>query len=276
MGKTPMTVVPPGYKPDLDRLPPQPNQGCGPGCMWVFVLILSLAGIGLGVMMVISSNAPQPISQPQNNAVNFIATVESIPTLDEWSILGTELFYEEVTADFSALTAQKTVEITNEPLLKTISHTATATFTPFQLPTSIPELSPVEITATFTPIPIPTDIPTQIPTSTLFPTPVPQQPKTVIQEVIVKQTVVVIQEKPVEKIIEKPVEVIVRETVQVVITATPTDTATATSTATPTATATPTDTATATATATPTFTDIPTSTPFPTLEPEATEDIENA
>jgi len=303
--KTPMTVVPPGYKPDFDRLPPQPNRGLSTGCGWMFILFISLGVIVLAVMWFISSNTPQPESEPQSQPpiqnVDILATLKAVPTLDDWSKLGTQYYHETVEAlatDDANANAEETAEITDEPASDSI--TVTATWTPIPLPTNIPHINVEDLT------PSATITNTVIPTSTLFPTAVPRvnRPRTVIQEVVVKETVVV--EKVIE--VEKPVEKIKEVKVEVIVTATPqpTDTTapevtqevtlppdtieptlipsvTPSKTLTPTLTVTNTSTATATSTSTPTatFTLIPTSTLFPTLEPtntppETTQEVDNA
>lgn len=317
--KTPVTVVPPGYQPDLDRLPPE-SAGCSKGCVWLVVILMMLVGVGGGAIYFLSS-PDTTLEEPENIVVNTLEpqptatytatmdycwfltpTIEALPTievtLDTWQIKATDDSFLTGTPTPTDLpTSEPPRAWCNEPP----AMEATATWTPFGIPTDIPYFD-VDATATITdtPQPISTTVPTVVPTSTLFPTPIPrvnsvqqsgqQAPVVVIQTVVVKETVV-----------EK---VKVKDKVTVIVTATPTATAdipevteeptiptdtptieptliptvtieatltpTLTNTPTETATFTPTATYTNTPTATHTATDIPTSTLFPTFIPTET------
>ena len=265
--KTKITVVPSGYQPDLDRLPPA-KAGCG-GCLWVMLFVMLLVGVGASAYYVLSSpeeTPPEPQSAITLNTLVPTATATHTATMDYcWF------------------------------LTPTIEAMPTVTLTPYGLPTDIPHLE-FEATATITNTPQPIT-PTAVPSSTLFPTLIPQvnslqQPAVQPQQapVVVVQTVVVK-----ETVVEK---VKVKDKVTVIVTATPTAsedipevteeptlvltdvpevteeptlvlTETATYTPTPTLTNTPTETATLTPTATATL--IPTSTLFPTFIPTATD-----
>lgn len=306
--KTPVTVVPPGYQPDLDRLPPE-GAGCSKGCVWIVIVAMLLGGAGLGAIYFLAS--PETPEEPLSNiATNTLVpqptatqtatmdycwfltpTIEAIPTievtLDTWQIKATDDSFLTGTPTATDLpTSEPPRAWCNEPP----TMEATATLTPYGIPTDIPHFD-IDTTATITdaPQPVSTTFPTVAPTSTLFPTPIPrsnavQQTGTTGQSepVIVIQTVVVVE------------KVKVKDKVTVIVTATPTatedipevteeptisteiPTATDIPTIEPTLTFTPTNTPTATATytntptVTHTATNIPTSTLFPTLIPTAT------
>jgi hypothetical protein len=234
---TKTTIVPAGYKPDLDRLPPEEHTGAGKGCLWVLVLVGLLGGVVLVGLTLVA----QPTEETETASILF----ETSPTaLDEWSLMGTKFY-------FDTLTPRATEEATEE---------ATITLTPFGADwNTITPIKRIDL------MPTATVSPTNIPTSTLLPKVIPPaRVEYVDREVIVISTVVVIQE--VEKIVEKP---IIQEVEKiVVITATnPPPTPTMTHTVTPTATASPTNTASPTATASPTNTASPTTIPTSTLLP---------
>lgn len=322
--KTPVTVVPPGYQPDLDRLPPQGAGGCMRGCMMILVFIIILGGIVVGAIYALSAN-----NQPEIEAVTMVVTqasqqppfaptatatmdycwfltptIEAIPTiavtLDQWQMKATD-------DSFLTGTPTPTELPTQEPPRAWCNQTpvmeATATWTPYGIPTDIPhlEFEPTE-TITDTPFPTNTAIPTPVPTSTLFPTLIPrdntaiQQPQTGSQPVVVIQTVIVVEKVKVKDKVIKVVTATPQPTATVMIpevtdepiiptieptlipTVAATDTLTFTPTETPTFTATYTPTATYTHTPTATYTAtlIPTSTLFPTLIPTETETQDNA
>lgn len=317
MAKTPITVVPAGYKPDLDRLPPEQHGGCGRGCMLMLVFILIVAGMGVGgfyflapkaqdestvEIIQVASTAQPTLTATMDYCWFLTPTIEAQPTifvtLDAIQLAATDTSYLTGTPTATDYPTQEPPRAwCNEtPVLS-----PSATFTPYGLPTRIPQLEDViTATASNTPLPTATDVPTSIPTSTLFPTLLPRndtiagntqsQPQPEIQKVIVIQTKIVTQNKVkiitatprptntatvIAEVTEEPtIEATLIPTVTPSMTLNPTSTetptATATNTATTTPTASPTLTATATSTETPTATntatEIPTSTLFPTLE----------
>ena len=299
--KTKITVVPSGYQPDLDRLPPA-KAGCG-GCLWVMLFVMLLVGVGASAYYVLSSpeeTSPEPQSAITLNTLVPTATathtatmdycwfltptIEAMPTiqvtLDTWQIKATDDSFLTGTPTATAFPTSEPPKVWCNDVL-TMEAMPTVTLTPYGLPTDIPHLE-FEATATITNTPQPIT-PTAVPSSTLFPTLIPQvnslqQPAVQPQQapVVVVQTVVVK-----ETVVEK---VKVKDKVTVIVTATPTAsedipevteeptlvlTETATYTPTPTLTNTPTETATLTPTATATL--IPTSTLFPTFIPTATD-----
>lgn len=281
--KTPITYVTPGYKPDLDRLPPQ-GAGCNWGCVWLLIVMLLLVSGGIFGFIAMASpdkqetpvlptilltNTPSPVPTATMDYCWFLTpTAEVLPTIE----VTPDVAQLKATDDaFSALltaTATPTPQPTQEPPRVWCNQPPTieptATWTPFQFPTDIPHINLDDLatvmltdvpTATATPIPMSTDVPT----STLFPTVVPRS-ESQPQQVRIVETVIVIKE--VVKEVEKPVKV------EVIITAT--HTPTATSTLEVEVTEEPTIEPTATFTETSTATNIPTSTDIPTEVPAET------
>lgn len=333
--RTPITVVPPGYKPDLDRLPPQ-GASCR-GCVWLLVLVLMVGGGAVGAILVLAPKSHEDIlptimvtNVPESQVVDpptvtptptvtmdycwfLTPTLEQLPTV----FVTPDVYQLRATDDaFKTGTPTATPYPTQEPprawCNDAPSLEASPTFTPFPIPSGLPPLEPVSpSTLTHTPRATATAMPRVVPTSTLFPTLLPRYPSGIqtsgggstggqIQQVIVIQTVVVVDKQVKVKVItatsqpptatvqpeitEDPtIEDTLTPTAPVISTLNPTSTFTATSTETPTPTATATNTAvptvtyTHTPTAMPTLTDIPTSTLFPTLpQPEATNEVTNA
>lgn len=290
--KTPITVVPPGYKPDLDRLPPQQAGGCK-GCLWIFVLILLIAGIGVGVVFALAPKSesiptiiPTRITEIIPSATATLdycwfltPTNEPLPTievtLDQWQLKATDDAFQTGTPTVTPLA---TVVPPRAWCNETPVVDATATFTPFQIPSDVPilEFVPTE-TITNTPVPTHTAIPTAVPTSTLFPTLVPrdnpvniQQPATQPETIIVVRTVVVVEETV--KIITatpQPTSTLL-PTIALEETEEPTLLPTFTATDVPMITATLIPTVTASSTLNPTSTFTPTSTVTNTFTPTAT------
>jgi len=238
--KTPITYVTPGYKPDLDRLPPQ-GAGCNRGCVWLLVIMmLGIWGVGAFFVFTLRNQPESPaiasnsISEPQSLPTAtatmdycwfLTPTIEALPTiqvtLDTWQIKATD-------DSFLTGTPTPTVQPTTEPPrpwcndILTMESQPTATWTPYGFPSEIPRLD-FEPTATITDTPqsMNTLIPTSVPRSTLFPTPIPRGANTAQQPVqqapvVVIQTVVVV-----ETVVEK---VKVKDKVTVIVTTTPTAT----------------------------------------------------
>ena len=295
--KTPITVVPPGYKPDLDRLPPQEAGGCLRGFIWVGVLLLvvvaMLAGLysqiaqpeeALPTVMILSlvpidgASSVLPTLPPTATATIdycwfLTPQPDLIPTIfvtpDAWQLSATDTAIKTGTPTPTLLPTQEPPrvwcnEFVDAPGQATppgnIAIDASPTFTPFELKTKIP--TDIELTST----PRPTATARPRATSTLFPTPVPVQQHVQPQTVIVIETVVVIEEKIIEVekeiIVEKPIEKIK------VVTSTPSPTETPTQSPTMTHTITPSPTMVPTATPSPTM--VPTATPSPTETPSPT------
>lgn len=294
--KTPLSVVPPGYKPDLDRLPPKEHGGCGRGCLWIFVLLIGFMGIISLVVSLSSSSQSEEVASVSNYELVPIITatldycwfltptIESQPTLfvtpDEWQLQGTQVASQTGTPTSTPHPTQAppkawcndVIEATEE-----ISLVASATWTPYPFPSDIPVIDYDSIaTATITDTPASTDIPIR-PTSTLFPTPIPraiaqenQGVQTITERVVIVETRIVIEKVEVEKV----KEVIITATPQPTATLAPeitdeptlppTETATDIPISMPSETPTPTLTLTQTATFTPTATETFTTTPEPT------------
>jgi len=240
--KTKITVVPSGYQPDLDRLPPA-KASCG-GCLWALILLMLVAGVGVGAYYVLSSPEETPQEPQSSITLNTLVpeatatqtatmdycwfltpTLEAMPTiqvtLDTWQIKATDDSFLTGTPTATALPTSEPPKAWCNDVL-TMEAQPTATWTPYGggFATRIPRLDSVSSTITNTPQPI---MPTAVPSSTLFPTLIPQvnsvqQPITQPQQepVIVIQTVVVIE------------KVKVKDKVTVIVTATPTATFTPT------------------------------------------------
>lgn len=167
---TPITVVPPGYQVDLDRLPPS-----GSSSIWRVLLLLAL-GIGVVVGFVfavswwMSKDAPPAEPTPEFTAeaitlvptsttaptltASVTATGTPSPTLDSWSLTGTALLFLTATA--------------------TPTETATPDYCWFLTPSPTPSLTPLPVTpdawaATGTAVALETGTPTATPTATRQP-----------------------------------------------------------------------------------------------------------
>jgi len=271
--KTPITYVTPGYKPDLDRLPPQ-GAGCPKGCLWMVILFILLVGGIVGAIFALSSNnetlettiittvpyggASHASPTPTMDYCWFLTpTIEALPTIevtpDKWQLKATD-------DSFLTGTPIATDLPTSEPPRAWCNETpvmdATATWTPFGIPSDVPYLEiPATATITDTPQPIiSTAIPTAVPTSTLFPTLIPRGNAEQVDSGGTGSQVIVIQTVVVERVkVEKVVDEVVK-----IITATPRPKATRKPTLIP------------TLTATVTATDIPEMTEEPTIEPTTT------
>jgi len=302
----PIDYIPPGYQVDLDRVVPTGGQGCGR------VLVLLLIGVGLlvgmcsaAITLINAGRSPRATATPTLTPVTSVdlmvaaanlpqPTAAIIPTLDEWSLRGTEIAQatasptldfcwwqtptaipsataQPVTPDSWALhgteIALQTGTPTNTPQptqapprawCDLVTPEQTPTFTPYPLSLRDIRLTPVLTRLTPTPTTSPTARPTEKPT--LFPA-IQEVYPTAAEYAPVQQAIA--QPKP-QTVYIVQTQVVVQTQVQViVVTARPTITPTPTSTATPTETPTSTSTLTETPTATPTET--------PTATPPATE-----
>lgn len=276
----PKVIVPPGYQPDLDRLPPRPAPGCGGLIVAGFAL---LAVVGAGLWMLVGASAPRPAEptsiQTPSPAATATATSEAAasPTLDAWSITGTALVYATAspTIDFCwwltpTATATATLpytpdawQATGTALYLATNPPTTATPTPDaprvwcnHIPEPSPTITPLNLrdlaltdvgpTYTLTP----TSPPTDKPAPSGGGAPVASWPQQ--QPVYVQPPQ---QEQPPLQIWQpSPAPTLALPTVAPTNTPTPTETPTPTATETPTETPTPTETATSAPTLTPTAT----------------------
>ena len=237
---TPITIVPPGYKPDLDRIPAGNQTNCRKLFVWSLVLIIILGCTGIGGVMFFTLTQPDimPTLVPLQSIVEIepsptlnycwylTPTIEYIPvTPDSWGLEGTRI--SQLTPSPSPTPAPPK-ELCDSPGWQTSEPTqppgATATWTPYGIPTGIPTFIPptlgVEPTEEILPTTLVPVLPTAIPTATVFPTlrpigsdnpgsnPAPQ-PVTVIEyvnrDVVIIQTVVKVK----------------TETLHIIVTATP-------------------------------------------------------
>lgn len=304
--RTQITYADPGYQIDLDRIPHTPGTGCGR------LLMLLLLGIGIigalcwGIVSVINASHPQvmptPAALPTHATGTPTLTPTDAPTLDEWAVTGTALFFATLqatpTMDWcwyltpSPIPSNTPMPVTPDAWALQGTQIALSTGTPTEtpLPTQPPPRAWCDLqTATFTPYPLPsvdpsmvtpspvptigpTRTPAPLPTATYFPAIQPVQP----QQQYVPPAQQYSAPAPAAPVIivhtAAPVQITVIKVVTAVPSRTPTATATETPTSTPTetptstATETPTATLTSTPTATDTPTTIPTETLFPTIE----------
>lgn len=303
MARTPVTFVPPGYQPDLDRLPPATNQGCGRLVGFVLLGIIVLGAIVLGVYGYISNATASPIPPTRTSELALIIPPTEAPlTPDGWAMTGTAVYLATVTPTLDYcwfLTPSPTPSPTSVPLTPdawgltgTAVYLQTGTPTATPLPTLAPPRAWCDLqTPTLTPLPLGRlgtreAVTTTIPTSTLFPTLPPTAARPAAQAPVAQPDTgsgssnPVVQQPPNIVVQTQPVIVVVTATPQPtgIPTATPTMptatlTATASATATVTATQSPTmapETPTATSSATATATATETATETPTTTPTAT------
>lgn len=206
----PTTILPSGYKPDLDRLPPQPGSGCVRTLMLIVAFFAIVGGIIFAVVSIVNASRQPAILEltpVPTRAVTQTETVHAAPTssptstLDNWSLTGTALIFATASAtptasptqDFCGFltptaTASPTLPYTPDAWMKTGTAVfyLTSTATPHLDPTATTPRSWCDVkTATLTPFPLrgsTTETPGASvlpPTSTLVPpssTPRPQIP----------------------------------------------------------------------------------------------------
>lgn len=102
----PITRVPPGYQPNLDRLPAQPASGCRGFLITISLLAVVLCGGGFLIVNHINAlNAPAvtPTPQPTFTPTDepTIAPATATPTLDPWSLTGTALINQTASPTFT-------------------------------------------------------------------------------------------------------------------------------------------------------------------------------
>lgn len=296
--RTQITYASPGYQVDLDRIPPTPGTGCGRLLLLIILGVGIIAALCWGVVTAINAASPKvmptPAALPTHATGTPTLTPTDVPTLDEWDITGTALFFATLqatpTMDWcwyltpSPVPSNTPVPVTPDAWSLQGTQIALSTGTPTEtpLPTQPPPRAWCDLqTATFTPYPLPSIDPSMVTAtqiSTVGPTRTPAPPATAtyfpaIQQVQPQQQYVppaqqYVPPAPAAPVIivhtSAPVIVTVVKVVTPVPSRTPTATSTATATATETATATPTETPTATLTITATATVTETATPTPT------------
>lgn len=288
----PSTILPSGYQPDLDRLPPGGGMGCRRLLMLIGGGFAAIAFIGFVVVSVVNG-ARQPSievlpSPTATETPDATSTPTPSPTLDDWSATGTALveatasstFTPTATADYCAWltpTATYTPTLIHTP--DNWSATGTAVYLATNPPPATPQPQPTTPrswcddvpTATITPLALPRrtlSTPTPEPTSTVTPRPMNgggnsagiHLPPTNVPPVAPPTDLPPIVLPP--TLLPFPTAVNTKKP-----TRTPTETATNTPTATATASATYTPSATWTATSTPTETATNTPTPTNTAVP---------
>jgi hypothetical protein len=110
----PSTILPSGYQPDLDRLPPGGGMGCRRLLMLIGGGIAALAILGFIVVSVVNGSRKPSVevlpSPTATETANATSSPTPSPTLDDWSATGTALveatasstFTPTATADFCA------------------------------------------------------------------------------------------------------------------------------------------------------------------------------
>jgi hypothetical protein len=176
--QTPITFVPPGYQPDLDRLPPKEGAGCGRylilgglGVLVICFIISSLATLVSGQQPPTPTEAPTVLTLVPMSEIEATdeptSTSTSIPTLDSWSLTGTALMLvvASPTLDYCwRLTPSPMPSVTAIPITPDAwalqgtaiaLQTGTPTFTP--MPTQAPPRAWCDfatVTPAFTPYPL--------------------------------------------------------------------------------------------------------------------------
>lgn len=90
------TIIPPGYQPELDRMPPKPAASC----TGIVVILFALCGLLSGGVLLLLSNSGTPTTQttgaptvsPDLVIASFTPKPQT-PTLDPWSLTGTALMH---------------------------------------------------------------------------------------------------------------------------------------------------------------------------------------
>lgn len=298
----PSTILPSGYQPDLDRLPPGGGTGCRRLLMLIGIGAAVIFALGYGVVSFVNASRKPSVevlpSPTVTETPDATSTPTPSPTLDDWSATGTALveatasstFTPTATADYCAWltpTATYTPTLIHTP--DAWSATGTAVYLATNPPNATPQPQPttprswcdsIPPTATITPLSLnkrvlstPTPAPTLTPTNRplsggsnggihLPPTSVPPVAPPTDLPPIVLPPTLL--PFPTAVKTKKPTR-----TPTATITNTPTPTDTASATYTPSLTYTPTETATSTPTPTETATNTPTPTntavPFVTI-----------
>lgn len=291
----PITRVPPGYQPNLDRLPAQPASGCRGFLITISLIAVVLCGGGYMIVNHINAlNAPEvtptpiPTSTPTDEPTDAPPT--ATPTLDPWSVTGTALINQTASPTFSPTPTMDycwflTPTPTNSPTLSyTPDHwqaTGTAVF--YLTTTPTPRLDPTRAPprAWCDQVPEATNTPRRqladaqqtqaaLPTFTLTPTNTPRMafPTVDTSGPSGSGSLPILPPTDPPPVIVEPLLPFPTAVPTMTRTRKPTKTPTATITLTPTATETPT--ATYTPTATETATDTPTVTPTETPTATAT------
>jgi hypothetical protein len=176
-------ILPAGYYPELDRLPP-PRAGAKVGCSLPFVLgllamICGAAAWGLSALA--STPAPSPTAQALSAALEIASftpepePTQAAPTLDAWSLTGTAMLYitASVTPDYCFwLTPTPTPTATLIYTPDAWQATGTALYeatNPPQQPTPTPDIP--RAWCNFQPTATPTATITHTPAATLEPEP---------------------------------------------------------------------------------------------------------
>lgn len=276
----PITVLPSGYQPELDRLPPSSGAGCWRTLLLILLFIGILAGIVIGVIALVSSS--QQVEEVLPTPTETL-TPTATATLDAWSLTGTAIIENgplfTPTPDYCwFLTPPPTMTPVPIHTLDSWSIAGTAIFLQTQTPTHTPQprhetprswcdhipTSTAEVIFDETWTPAPSSTATPAPTNTprfVYPTAedygAPVLPPTVQSQY---------QQPPQYQPTFAPPTLVPP---QASATRTPTPTITLTITPAETATDVPTETVTSTPSATETPTEIPTVTPTftPTLAP---------
>jgi len=172
---TPVSFFPPGYQPDLDRIPPSGGTSCLRLIIIIIVGIIILIGVGAGAVMFIASRTTgggittQPITprsatlSPMDIGNLVLSTVERertnaptataspTSTLDAWSNTGTAIFLATHTATATAsatmdycayLTPTASPSPTAIYTMDAWQVTGTAIYHETQTPTTTPTITP--------------------------------------------------------------------------------------------------------------------------------------
>jgi hypothetical protein len=187
----PMTIVPEGYQPELDRLQANSGASCGRGVVLLFVFTGILLAVCGGVYAFVRAQTapkrdPVVLTLVAADApVSVIQTHTPKPALDAWALTGTALIHiaASPTLDYcwwqtpTAVPSPTGLPVTPDAwALQGTAYaleTGTPTFTP--MPTQPPPRAWCDlITPTFTPFPLPSREPES--TQEAAPPPLPTQP----------------------------------------------------------------------------------------------------
>jgi hypothetical protein len=162
----PRTIVPPGYNPSLDRLPPRSAGGCSGT---VVLAVSGLLVIVVGMLMIVRSMLPSPAPIVSQLPITEIPTETATlitSTPDAWSATGTALYNATITPTVDYcwwLTPTATSTVTPEFTPDAWSATGTAVYyatNPAKEATATPDAPQAwcdhipTLTPTFTPLSI--------------------------------------------------------------------------------------------------------------------------